>query len=639
MSVSDSISRDIADISASIISMGLVPELYTPDVFREDEAEAYQDIYPAQLLAALHIFVRLFGNAKKAWAHLAAEMQAGKTGVVCGVIRLIMRNIKHIQIQPDRIFILTGMSDNAWTKQTRDRVPQSCHDNVQHNGNLKRIKEKLIRLRKDGHLKNVLIVLDESHFASRCTNRPSKEIFETLRELCPVDKWSENNVRMITISATDPALVLGVAESKPIAYTVKLQTMPDYQSVESMNLEGRLLETFNFKGDACLTRFLSVLDTRFHGAPLYHIMRPERKKNQWVREALERLRPDCEVIAWDSSASSKRGSSSSADGSTISSIDDINDILREVPTKPTFIIIKDMFYASKTLCDRHVGALYDRCGAKDDTNLQSLLGRGCGYGKSKRTIIFTSVAETVENYLRIWRDITPSDHITGREAEALSGKMAGIVVTGSNSSASAVLGVAQTRAMPIASQRVAPKINHNVDLSTFLVYASEEVVRKVCEILGYQYRSVKPETEGPNAGFRETSLNAKAAKVSLLDAIQHVPGSYGSQPKDEEGEDISKRPHKYVKIKQGALMGRFGVLKSRLSDTRYSVDVDGSTYELDRDAFAMITFRTCYPCYKDVTDKDTLHYVIVLRPNTDMAALQSVRHTYPSLVVPQVGPY
>jgi len=139
--MADTFGRDIADMEASIGSMGLIPELYVPDIgVGEDEAEAYKAPFPAQLLAALQIFARMFcGAAKKAWAHLAAEMQAGKTGVVCAVLRLILRNIKTLQIRPDRVFLITGMSDNAWTKQTRERVPEPFRKNVHHNGNLKQV--------------------------------------------------------------------------------------------------------------------------------------------------------------------------------------------------------------------------------------------------------------------------------------------------------------------------------------------------------------------------------------------------------------------------------------------------------------------------------------------------------------------
>jgi hypothetical protein len=159
------------------------------------------------------------------------------------------------------------------------------------------------------------------------------------------------------------------------------------------------------------------------------------------------MRPTCTVIPWDSSSSARRPSTT--DGSSTASIEDINEILSVRPTKPTFIVIKDMFYASKTLCDKHVGALYDRCGGKDDTNLQSLLGRACGYGKSGRTIVFTSLL-TVSNYLKFWRDIATAPVLRGEDAKTLSGKMAGVISEGS------ALGVASSRAMPVVKKADAP---------------------------------------------------------------------------------------------------------------------------------------------------------------------------------------
>jgi hypothetical protein len=128
------------------------------------------------------------------------------------------------------------------------------------------------------------------------------------------------------------------------------------------------------------------------------------------------------------------------------------------------------------------------------------------------------------------------------------------------------------------------KVNHRVGLDTFLVYADEETVRKVCEMLDYQYRAVKAATEGPNVGFRETSLNTLTDKVSLLDAIKKVPTAYGTNK-------------------------------------------------------GIVTYRTCYPCYKDINNRDSIHFVIIIRPTTDVSKIQAVKDKYPSIVIPQVGVY
>lgn len=128
------------------------------------------------------------------------------------------------------------------------------------------------------------------------------------------------------------------------------------------------------------------------------------------------------------------------------------------------------------------------------------------------------------------------------------------------------------------------KVNHRVTLDTFLVYTNESTVRTVCAFLEYAYKAVAPSTDGPNHGFIETSLNARKDKVSLLDAIKKVPTAYGTN-------------------------------------------------------HGVITWRTYYPCYKDINDSTTLHYVIIIRPGTDIEKLDYIRETYESITIPQEGDY
>jgi len=216
-------------------------------------------------------------------------------------------------------------------------------------------------------------------------------------------------------------------------------------------------------------------------------------------------------------------------------------------------------------------------------------------------------------------------------------------------------GVSARQAVKSAKDAMPPEeqVNHEVPLDSFLVYKDEATVRKVCEALGYQHRFVAPMTregfadfkkEKPMAheedyvGFRLTSLNTVTDKVSLHSAIQHVPSSYGTQPADKEGEDITKRKHAYVKIKKGLMEGKFGLLQRKEGDTYY-ISLKGVVNTFERSAFSMIVYRTCYPCYRDVNDKESLHFVIIVRPDTDLTKLAEVKATYPSIIVPQKGAY
>lgn len=96
------------------------------------------------------------------------------------------------------------------------------------------------------------------------------------------------------------------------------------------------------------------------------------------------------------------------------------------------------------------------------------------------------------------------------------------------------------------------------DIKLYRIYSDEVIVRKVCKILGYRYVSTKYNIDG----FKETSLNNKTSVVSLQDAVKKVSTAYGTD--------------------------------------------NGIT-----------TYRTYYPCYVNITDKSSLHFVVIIRPGTD----------------------
>ena len=116
----------------------------------------------------------------------------------------------------------------------------------------------------------------------------------------------------------------------------------------------------------------------------------------------------------------------------------------------------------------------------------------------------------------------------------------------------------------IVNLEVSDQSNPKVDENKYRVYDNELVVKNVCKILGYDYRGTKNNSEG----FKETSLNRKKEVVSLSNAISKIPTAYGT--------------NKGVK-----------------------------------------TWRTYYPCYLDVKNRESLRYVVILRPGTDISIVKS----------------
>ena len=126
------------------------------------------------------------------------------------------------------------------------------------------------------------------------------------------------------------------------------------------------------------------------------------------------------------------------------------------------------------------------------------------------------------------------------------------------------------------------KENHCVDLNTFLVYKDEETVRNVCKELGYDFRKKLPDDKG----FYKTTLNSRPIIASLLDAINRVHSGYGG-----------------VKEKGGRAP------------------------------------RVYYPCYRDINDNKSLHFVIIIRPTTDPNIIDRVKEKYTPIIIPQTGDY
>jgi hypothetical protein len=552
----------IADLQMSLDRIELRGDLWTPESgVCSDEEEAFLPPHEPQLLAALEVFVRLFGMVKNVWVHLAAEMQAGKTGVIATVARLVLANARRLGFAPDRIFVTTGMSDDAWQKQTSPRLARVLRDNVHHGGTLVQVAAKLIKLARGGTLKNVLVFVDESHYATGSSNQPAKYLYDAVASLCPRELWGENNIRFVTISATDPAKVLAQKASDTPCNIVRLHTTPAYQSVEKLQTLGRIrfLEQIPENGvlhsKTGLTAMASAvreLET-IHG-PLVHILRPNHGKGSLVAAELIKLFPKAVIHNWDvASNKEKRRSARDDSSSGVGSATDINiALLNDKPDMTTFVLLKGMFRAAKTLNDQHVGVLYDRVGSGDATNLQSLLGRACGYGKSSRTIVFTS-RSTVDNYLRLWRELCASkDFPVEGDDDILSkakNRMPGVTTTSTGETTKLV--ATKSHATPLGSglgiateeeDAASAKTRYNDD--DYEVVWSQEF-RTVEELKASKLTSGKMPTPGDDGFYKNANGGNGPMSRAQLMAIKSGKKTTNMRLPLENVGDITKRTYPF----------------------------------------------------------------------------------------------
>ena len=94
----------------------------------------------------------------------------------------------------------------------------------------------------------------------------------------------------------------------------------------------------------------------------------------------------------------------------------------------------------------------------------------------------------------------------------------------------------------------------------YRIYDNEITVKNVCAILAYKYKATKNNSEG----FKETSLNEKKEVVSLTNAISKIASAYGYNKKGEK------------------------------------------------------SWRRYFPCYVDIKNNETLRFVVIIEPNTDI---------------------
>ena len=124
---------------------------------------------------------------------VVGETQSGKTGTMIATIKQYMK--KNI-IPIENIYIITGLSDIMWCKQTKERVPDSIMDRVFHRSDL--LNPKFLDEIKNK--KNVLILMDEVHLAAK----EKQTIYKCFNAAGLLDKENlfKNDIKIIQFTAT-----------------------------------------------------------------------------------------------------------------------------------------------------------------------------------------------------------------------------------------------------------------------------------------------------------------------------------------------------------------------------------------------------------------------------------------------------
>jgi hypothetical protein len=357
--------------------------------------------YENQINEARKIKDLIYNNRKIMNISFIYPTQAGKTGVICSLIKEISIDMTCTPI--DHIFIITCLNDLDWVTQTKERLPKCFHDRIFHRPDL---KDKFVNMIRG--LKDVLIIIDENFHGAGAKNTTA-QVFRELN-LLHKESFANDDIKILEIAATHDGC---------------LEDLRDYWKENGRIMVGETGHgywgTINWEHchhvkqyhDLCgvtrngdTTGRQSVIDhisnqiktdvDSFLG-PKYILIRvPTFGDQPFIVEENFKEVFGIEDYEYESYDGTTRCSDifMGDDGKS-----NINNMLINEPFKHTFIFIKEMLRCSKTLIKTHIGICYDRWtqNPNDTTVLQAFLGRLTGYDVPNDVILYTNI-DVIEKY-------------------------------------------------------------------------------------------------------------------------------------------------------------------------------------------------------------------------------------------------
>jgi hypothetical protein len=407
--------RKLHIIAECIKTKGFSVELYTPPGGwrHKIDDERKQKPYPNQLYAAYRIFYEFFCKEEQCvYGYASADFQGGKSGMIQSLTRLIMSNADKLLNRYGTYFI-TAMNDRALLDQMTKRMLKEFESQIFHLGTIGKIELEIDQnIIENEFVKNIFIIDDESRTASNINNKKGR-IIDKIKQSSPFETWRERNIRLLSIDATDPASSINssILKQSGMACNINLQLPPSYLSLLKLKEQGRLHQSKDLKNKNNVNEFYQEIEKLYNSEVLWHIIRmPPTNKDGYnkAKKYIEEIfSSKYDIIIWDSKTKQYTGSIEEDEERS----DDINSELENPPknNKPALILIKNMFYAGKTLNDKYMGAMYDRSSENDDTSGQSFPGRGSGHNRSNRTHIWTNL-KSIDRLIENWKDIINKDN-------------------------------------------------------------------------------------------------------------------------------------------------------------------------------------------------------------------------------------
>ena len=312
--------------------------------------------------------------------------QTGKTGCMTS---LIHHYILSHNIPINNIYIITGLSDTEWKKDTKNRLPDSINSRVYHRANLIKTFLKDIKGKK-----NVLIIMDEIQIACK----DDQTIYNTFDKcgFYNLNFLLENDIKLVQFSATPDGNINDISDWGHHSEKIKLEPGEVYYGPTQAIEQNRVRQFKDLTNIDNVKELKNDIEGRFKN-PRYFIFRvPNKRKNKDGTDNQSKVIINLKTVFGEENYEYNINYLKTQK-------DDINDELKLKPNKHTFIFICETYRCAKTLEKKFVGILYERYTAKpdDSTILQGLFGRNTGYNVNLDSICYTNIS-SVENYIKLW---------------------------------------------------------------------------------------------------------------------------------------------------------------------------------------------------------------------------------------------
>jgi len=370
-----------------------------------DSNDSNNILYHDNQIETSNLIFKSFNNEKIICTMVIQPTQSGKTGCMVYIVKLFM--LSNININPDNVYIITGLSSCDWKNQTKNRFPNYFKNNIYHRNDLNNFVTKF----KDNY-KNALIIIDEIQCAS--TSKKTLHKIFTSSNLYDKDFVLNNKIKIVQFSATPDGALYDLYKWDSENYKI-INGIIDEKYFSSNDIlndnrlkQSQLLFLPNFKNDDdyeyeyentnnnitqndIINNLLELKkDVKKFDYPGYIIIRFSTKKD-YYELSMNNLKEVFGIKKYNYVEFNQ------------SVKQDINEILlNNKPNIKTFIIIKEKLRVSFTINQQYILIVYDRHVIKynDSTIIQSLIGRCTGYNHNTNIIIYTNI-QSIHKYNKL----------------------------------------------------------------------------------------------------------------------------------------------------------------------------------------------------------------------------------------------